>query len=146
MAMIDLTGFDDLERFLGKLAEPGKIAVKAVDTAAPLAVKRLKAEITKAANRKDARGKPYSTGELAASVGRTETDENDLGVYSVVLPIGTDKKGLRNVEKLAYLEYGVKSKGQAPHPVRQKTANAVEAKCQRIMEETIYREVDKLDG
>lgn len=144
MARAKLTGFEDLERFLGKLAEPEKMAAKAVDAAAPLAVKRLKAEIAKAANRKDAQGKPYSTGELAASVGRTETDENDLGVYSVVLPLGTDKKGLRNVEKMAYLEYGVKSKGQAPHPVRQRTVNAVEAECQRIMGKTVYGEVDKL--
>ncbi|HCT91095.1 MAG TPA: hypothetical protein DF613_06920 [Lachnospiraceae bacterium] len=144
MARAKLTGFEDLERFLGKLEEPRKMAVKAVDAAAPLAEKRLKAEITKAANRKDARGKPYSTGELAASVGRTKTGENELGIYSVVLPMGTDKRGLRNVEKLAYLEYGVKSKGQAPHPVRQRTVNAVEAKCQRVMEETVYREVDKL--
>lgn len=144
MARASLTGFREMEAFLGKLSQPEKMAVKAVDAAAPLAEKRLKAEIAKAANRKDRNGKPYSTGELAASVSRTKTGENEWGIYSVVLPVGEGKKGLRNVEKLAYLEYGVKSKGQAPHPVRQRTVNAVEAECQRIMEETVYEEVNKL--
>lgn len=144
MARASLTGFEDLEKFLGKLAEPEKMAVKAVDAATPIAEKRLKAEITKAANRKDRHGKPYSTGELAASIGHTKAGVNNLGVFAVVMPMGEDKKGLRNAEKMAYLEYGVKSHGQAPHPVRQKTVNAVKTECQRAMEETVYREVDKL--
>lgn len=144
MARANLTGFEELEKFLGELAKPGKMAAEAVDAAAPIAEKRLKAEIAKAANRRDARGKPYSTGELAASVGRTKTKDNSRGVYSVVMPMGTDKRGLRNAEKMAYLEYGVKSRGQAPHPVRQRTVNAVEAECRRAMEEAVCREVDRI--
>ncbi len=144
MARARLTGFGELEAFLGKLAQPEKIAAKAVDAAAPVVEKKMKAEIAKAANRKDKNGKPYAIGELAASVGRTKTGENEWGIYSVVLPLGNDRKGLRNAEKLAYLEYGVKSRGQEPHPVRQRTVNAAEPECQKIMEDTIYGEVDRL--
>lgn len=144
MAKVSLTGFDNLEQFLNKLAKPEKMAIKAVDKASPVLEKSLKSEIEKAANRKDTRGKPYSTGELAASIERTKARENDLGVFAVVKPDDTDSKGLLNVEKLAYLEYGVAAHGQLPHPVRQKAVNAAEAECEEIMRKVIYEEVDSL--
>lgn len=144
MARAKLNGFDDLEKFLVKLAEPTKMAIKAVDAAAPVLEESFKAEVRKAANRKDKNGKPYSTGELVNSIKRTKAKENHLGVFSVVKADGEDSKGLRNVEKLAYLEYGVASHGQAPHPVRQKAVNSAEAECAEIMQEVIYKEVDKL--
>lgn len=144
MARAKITGFDDLNQFFAKLEHPEKIAAKAVDKAAPVLEKALKSEIQSAANRKDARGKPYSTGELAESIGRTKARENDLGVFAVVKPEGTDSKGLRNVEKLAYLEYGVAAHGQLPHPVRQKAVSAAEDECEMIMKKVIYEEVDKL--
>lgn len=144
MARASLTGFDDLESMLSKLMEPTKMAVKAVDAAAPVLEESLRSEIRKAANRTDEKGYPYSTGELAASIHRTEAKENHLGVFSVVKADGTDSKGLRNVEKLAYLEYGVASRGQVPRPVRQKAVNSAEEECIRIMQEVIYEEVDKL--
>ena len=144
MARAKITGFDNLSQFFAKLEHPEKIAIKAVDKASPVLEKSLRSEIEKAANRIDARGKPYSTGELAASIERTKARENDLGVFAVVKPEGTDSKGLRNVEKLAYLEYGVASKGQVAHPVRQKANNAAEEECVKIMQEVVYEEVDKL--
>lgn len=144
MAKISLTGFDELESSFKKLLQPEKMAIKAVDKAAPVLEKSLKTQIERAANRTDARGKPYATGELAASVGSTKAKENDLGVFAVVKPEGTDSKGVRNAEKLAYLEYGVASHGQLPHPVRQPAVSAVEAKCEEIMRDVIYEEVDRL--
>lgn len=144
MARAKITGFDNLSQFFAKLEHPEKIAIKAVDKAAPVLEESFRSEIRKAADRTDKKGRPYSTGELAASVYRTEAKENHLGVFSVVKVEGTDSKGVRNVEKLAYLEYGVASKGQDPHPVRQKANNAAEEECVKIMQEVIYEEVDKL--
>lgn len=144
MARVSMTGFDDLESMFSKLMEPTKMAIKAVDAAAPVLEESFRSEIRKAADRTDKKGRPYSTGELAASVHRTEAKENHLGVFSVAKVEGTDSKGVRNVEKLAYLEYGVASKGQVPHPVRQKAINAAEEECVKIMQEVIYEEVDKL--
>lgn len=144
MAKIKLSGFDELEQFLGKLAQPEKMAIKAVNEAAPVLKKSLVSQIKKAADRKDAKGNPYSTGELAESVDVTKARKNEYGVFSVIKPEGTDSKGVRNVEKLAYLEYGVASHGQLPHPVRGPAVSAVETECEEIMRDVICREVDKL--
>lgn len=144
MASAKVTGFDNLSQFFAKLEHPEKMAKKAVNKAVPILEKSLKAQIESAANREDSRGKPYSTGELAASICSTAAKENDLGVFAVVKPEGTDSKGLRNVEKLAYLEYGVAAHGQLPHPVRQKAVNAAESECEEIMRKVIYEEMDKL--
>lgn len=139
-----ITGFEDLEKMLNELAEPEKMAKKAVDKAVPIVENSLKARIQEAANRTDTKGRPYSTGELAGSIAGTAAKENDLGVYSVVKANGTDSKGLRNAEKMAYLEYGVRSHGQEPHPVRGPAVAACEAKVLETMENVIYSEVDKL--
>ena len=139
-----VTGFEDLERMLNKLAEPEKMAIKAVNEGTPLVENSLKTRVREAANRTNAKGRPYSTGELAESIAGTSAKENDLGVYSVVKANGTDSKGLRNAEKMAYLEYGVRSHGQEPHPVRGPAVAACEAKVLEIMKNVIYSEVDKL--
>ena len=96
------------------------------------------------ATRKDAKGRPYSTGALAASVKATKARENDLGVYSVVKPNGTDAKGTRNAEKMAYLEHGVRSHGQTPQPVRSAAVAACEAEVISAMEQVINQEVERL--
>lgn len=145
MANARIEGFEQLEKFLGRLAEPTKMAIKAVDAAAPILEESLRSEITGAANR------GYATGELAASVTATKAKENQYGVYSVVRPVGTKKrKGkngkeyeVRHAEELAYLEYGTK-KGQRSHPVRQKAINTAEAKCADIIEKEIADAVEKL--
>lgn len=138
-----ITGFKDLERMLKELAEPEKMAIRAVDEATPILEKSLKAKVREAANRTDAKGRPYSTGELANSIAGIPAKENEYGVYSVVKPNGTDSRGLRNVEKMAYLEYGVRSHGQEPHPVREPAIAACEADVLDVMEKIIYSEVDK---
>lgn len=144
MASVKISGFDSLDQFFAELKHPEKMAKKAVDAASTVLENSLKTEIKRAANRKDADGKPYSTGELAASINSTKAKENHLGVYAVVKPEGIDSRGVRNVEKLAYLEYGVASHGQLPHPVRQKAVNAAEEECEQIMRDVIYREVGRL--
>lgn len=145
MAKMELTGFEDVEKFLKKLAKPEAMAIKAVKAAAPILTSSLKKEIANAADQ------GYATGELIRSVKETKAQMNGLGAYSVVRPTGEEKrisrKGkthtVRNAEKLAYLEYGT-SNGQEGQPVRQSAISAAQAECERIMRETIYSEVDKL--
>ena len=64
MARMTITGFEDVEEMLNKLANPYEMAEKAVNKAAPIVEKNLKTQIRSAANRRDKYGKPYSTGEL----------------------------------------------------------------------------------
>lgn len=144
MAKISMAGFDDLDKLFGKLMAPEEMAIKAVNKAASVVEKNMKAEIKAAANRVDGKGRPYSTGELAASVSATTARENEYGVFAAIRPTGTDSRGTRNAEKLAYLEYGVASHGQEPRPVRQKVVNASQGECTKIMQDVVAEEVDKM--
>lgn len=137
MARCSITGFDELEKMLKRLGEPEKMAVKAVDAASPVLVRALKGAIESATSSK-------STGSLAASIEATSARQNELGVFSAVRPTGTDSKGVRNGAKLAYLEYGVRSHGQPPRPVRAAAVAAAESECLRIAQETIEAEVGRL--
>lgn len=138
MAHINFTGFDELDKVMKKLAEPEKMAIKAVDTAAPILEKALSSAIVSAASR------GYATGELAASVKATKAEENSLGVFAVAKPEGLNRRGLRNVEEMAYLEYGVRSRGQEARPVRDKAVSIAESACISAMEKVISEEVEKM--
>lgn len=138
VAHISFTGFDELDKAMKKLAEPGKMAIKAVDKAAPILEKALSSAVSSAADR------GYATGELASSIKATKARENDFGVFSVAKPEGFNRKGLRNVEEMAYLEYGVKSRGQEPRPVRDKAVASAEGACISAMEKVISEEVGKM--
>ena len=131
---ITITGFDDLEVLFKKGEKANDIAKKAVDKAAPVLESSLKGKVAGAASR------GYATGELAGSISSTKAKVNDRGVFAAVRPTGHDRKGVRNGEKMAYLEYGT-SRGQAPHPVRDAAAAAVEGECVSIMEEVVYEEL-----
>ena len=71
------------------------------------------------------------------------------GFYAVVRPTGTDSKGVRNMEKAVYLEYGTsKQKGsgrkdrQSPRPWVDKALNDSEEPVLNKMQEVFNREVE----
>lgn len=135
MATWKITGFEELEEQLKNLSNKEDIAIKMVDSAVPVMEEALRSEITAAAS------KGYATGALASSVKGTKIKINQYGVYAAVLVTGTDGKGVRNAEKLAYMEYGTTR--QAPRPVVQKAVNKSEAKCIKKMQEVLDSEVGK---
>ena len=51
---------------------------------------------------------------------------------------------LEMLEKMGYLEYGVRSHGQEPRPVRAAAVAQSENAVMQVMEEVIGAEVDKL--
>lgn len=133
---VKMTGFDELEKFLNALAEPSKMAIKAVDKAAPVLAREVKKRIPRSGKNRE---------HLADHIETTKAKENQMGVFAVVKPEnGADSSGTRYVERMAYLEYGVAAHGQRPHPVRAPAIEAARKECERIMQETIYEEVDKL--
>ena len=129
-----ITGFDQLEALFEKGKRIDQIAKKAVDQAAPLLESSLSSKIAGAASR------GYASGELAGSIGSLKARKNERGVFAVVGPKGTDSRGVRNAEKLAYLEYGT-SRGQVAHPVRASAAAAAESPVKQAMEEVLYAEL-----
>lgn len=127
-------GFDDLEKELDKVADADMIACKAIDAATPTLEKTLKNEI------KSVTTQEYSTGDLAKSIKATEAKVNGYGCFAAVKPTGTDSKGVRNGEKMAYMEYGTSK--QEPKPVLRKAINKSEKECLDIMQRK-YDEVTK---
>lgn len=132
----DFTGIDETLEMFDKI-DGTRIAKRAVNEAAPKAKKALQSSISSAANR------GYATGELASAVTASDAKLNEYGVFSVVNAKGKDKKGVRNMEKLAYLEYGVPGR-QAPRPVMEKARAMSEEECIQIMERVVDDEVEKL--
>ena len=136
MARAAIDGFEDLEHMFQKLKDPEKMAIKAVDKAAPILEKALKSEIRSAAS------KGYSTGALEQSIITDKAKENQYGVFSVVRPVGTDSKGVSNVDKLRWLDAGIHAKkGKRKHTqcalyVRDKAIKSAKVKCESIIEET----------
>lgn len=127
-------GFDDLEKELDKVADADMIACKAIDAAAPTLEKTLENEI------KSVTTQEYSTGDLAKSIKATKAKVNRYGCFAAVKPTGTDSKGVRNGEKMAYMEYGTSK--QEPKPVLRKVINKSEKECLDIMQRK-YDEVTK---
>ena len=125
-------GFDELEKELNKIADAERIACEAIDAAAPTLEKTLKSEIESVTTQE------YSTGDLAKSI--TEAKVKGYGCFAAVKPTGTDSKGVRNGEKMAYMEYGTSK--QEPKPVLRKAINKSEKECLDIMQRK-YDEVTK---
>lgn len=143
MADISISGLDELEKALQRLAESAdSIGMKAVDRAKPIVVKAVRAALT------DAAGAGQATGAMVSSVAGTKTGINEYGVYTVVFPMGTDAKGVRNAEKAAYLNYGVR-KGyrghqQAPTYWHDKAVSAAEKGCIDAIEKTVEEEAGQI--
>ena len=131
---VTITGLTDLDEIFKKCMKAEEIAKKAIDQAAPILEASFKGKVAGAAT------KGYATGELADSISTTKAKVNDRGVFAAVRPTGHDRKGVRNAEKLAYLEYGT-SRGQAPRPVRDAAVSAVEGQCISVMEQVVYEEM-----
>lgn len=131
MAKVNIVGFDDLLNGLDSLLDTEAIAKEALNESGKILEKRMKTEIRNAANR------GYATGDLALSICQTLPIKNGNGYFVAVRPVGTDSKGVRNGEKLQYLEHGT-SKQQA-RPILQKVASQSEKECIEKAQEVINK-------
>lgn len=128
----EVTGMDEALAELEKL-DAYRLAPKMLTEAAPIAVSALKASIKRFAHR------GYATGALAASIKATEAKLNAYGCFIAARPTGADRKGVRNGEKLAYLQYGTQK--QTASDVLGTAVKAAERKCIEAMEEVLAQEV-----
>ena len=122
-----VTGFDELEKELDQLGKIDEYAPELLEAAVQPLEKELKGQVQRAANR------GYATGELASSIKACKPGQNSIGHYIAVTAKGKDKKGVRNNEKLAYLNYGT-TKQQA-RPVLANAVKNAEGECLERMQE-----------
>ena len=125
-------GFDDFAKELEELGDVDRYAPAMLKAAAPILEKELKGRVKREANR------GYATGDLERSIKAQKPGSNIYGHYVIVTADGKDRKGVRNNEKLAYLNYGT-SKQQA-RPVIAKAIQNSEDACLDAMQEK-YNEV-----
>lgn len=142
MAKLDLSGLKELDDFMEGLSELAsdidEVAKDCIDAASPTLANALKSNISAAANR------GYSTGELERSITPTKAKTNAYGNFAAVRPVGSDKNGMRNGEKLAYLEYGTSK--QEAHPVIAKSIAQAEPQAKEIIQERFNEHVKQKVG
>lgn len=145
MARLTIDGLNDLESFINGLSDMAEdideIAKDCINKASPTLANVLKRNIKSAANRMDKKGRKYSTGELERSIVPTVAKTNAYGNFAAVRPVGYDANGMRNGEKLAYLEYGTSK--QDAHPVMQKSIEQAEPQTKEIIQKRFEEHVDK---
>ncbi len=78
------------------------------------------------------------TGDLEKSikVSRVKTDKDGNKIV-YILPTGKDRNGIRNMTKLAYIEYGVRSRNRAPKPIILKAIKDATPEAEKVMQKKI---------
>lgn len=146
-------GFEGVDKLFRQLGNTQAFCEEAVAEAAPTLVKSAKASVHDAiysppVQRKTAREEGQPTGSLERSFVATKATTNRYGSYCTVGPVGyregktTKGAKLHHAAQAAFLEWGT-SQGQEPSPWRAKAVKNAENDCQRIMEETVKKEVNK---
>ena len=130
MASFQTHGMDELLRQLSDLADGSEeLAIKMVDESLPILENELRGEASK----------HKETGAMVGSIKKTAAKEVGSGIFGWVRPTGKDAKGVRNMAKLAYINYGVH--GRPPQPIIVKAVNIAEPKIIQKMQEVFEREV-----
>lgn len=123
---------DDFIKQLGNLADIDRYAPLMIDGAIPILEQQVKVELSR----------HKVTGDLLKSIKTTKTKKTKAGVYSAsVEPSGTDRKGVRNVEKMIYLEYGTSR--QPATPVLTKAVKDSEKEVLGAMQAIFDKEMGK---
>lgn len=129
MAKFDIYGINDFMKEISQI-DLDRIAPKMLEESAPILEKSVRAE---AAKHRD-------TGAMEESIEATGASVNARGYYICVRPTGRDEKGVRNMEKMAYMEYGTSKQKATPvlSPAVRKAEDPVTGK----MQEVFNREAD----
>lgn len=137
MGKFDFKIDPEFVRTLERMGDFDAIAPRLLDGAVPILERRVVAE----ANKYHKYSRDY---ELVKSIKKTKSFKSKKGWFVTVRPTGTDSGGVRNMEKMAHLEYGYDDRGGkhiAPKPILTKALNdstaEVTAKMQEIFEEVV---------
>lgn len=90
---------------LGRMEDVDRLAPKMIDGAIPILESAVRKEV----------GRHRRTGDMVGSIKKTKAGKvRGGGYFATVRPTGKDRKGVRNMEKLAYAEYGTSKQGSTP--------------------------------
>ena len=128
MARFQVDGFEELNKKLNSIADYDGIAPELINNSLEPLENELKSQLKK----------HQKSGSLVKSVKKKKAKKNKYGWYGQVLPTGTDENGVRNMEKLAYMEYGTSH--QAATPVITPAINNAIAEVEDNMQEK-YNEI-----
>lgn len=131
MAKFYIHGIDDFMKEISQI-DIDRIAPKMLEESVPILEKSVRAESAK----------HRDTGAMEESIKATGANINARGHYICVRPTGRDEKGVRNMEKMVYMEYGT-SKQEAT-PVLSPAIRKAEDPVTEKMQEVFNREVDRL--
>ena len=133
MASFEVSGFDELLTTLERLGKFDEVAPKMMEAG----MEKLQKEVVSAAE------EHKDTGAMAQSIKPTGVEAGySGGYYMCTRPTGKDKKGVRNMAKLCYLEFGVK--GRAATPIITKAVSRAESQVVRAMKEVFENEVSQM--
>lgn len=134
MGKFDFEFDSEYTRKLERLADYDNIVPKILEGSVVILERYVKAETAKY---KD-------TGDMYNSVKAGKPNKNKYGWYVSVYPRGNDSKGVRNMDKMAHLEYGYIDKSGkqiAPKPILTKALNdareGVTEKMQELFNEVV---------
>lgn len=109
-----------------------QMAVQALNEAAPIMVDAVKQSLSDSASR------GYSIGDTVRSIKASKPRRCRTDAYLLVVrPTGKDAKGVRNMEKAMYLEYGTTK--EAARPWLQNASKNAEAQALEKMQEVFNR-------
>lgn len=130
MASFDVSGVDELMASLERLGKFEEVAPKMMEAG----MEKLQKEVVSAAS------EHQDTGAMARSIKPTGIEKSyGGGYYMCTRPTGKDKKGVRNMAKMCYLEFGVK--GRPAVPVITGAVIRAEPEVVRAMKEVFENEV-----
>lgn len=139
MGKFDFNFDAELTRQMERLSNYDAIAETMLSEAVPI----LEREVISETDKYHEYSQDY---ELVNSIKPTKPKKNKYGWFIRVIPTGKDKYGVRNMEKMAHLEYGYKTKkGKhiTPKPIITKALNdareEVNAKMQEIFNEAVKK-------
>lgn len=129
MAGFEVTGLDDLIEDLNSLD---------LDRIAPLMLEAATPTLENAVQKHAA--VHHVSGDMQSSMKASKPKKTGDGHSVAVRPTGTDRHGVRNVDKAAYVEFGTSK--QKASPFLSPAVNESEEEVCRVMQEVFEREVN----
>lgn len=131
MAVFQFDYNDQLEEMIKNLDRFDEIAPKLIEASVPILKKNVIAECQK----------HRRTASMINSIKETKSKKGKNGWFSVVRPTGTDMNGIRNMEKMAHIEYGTSK--QSATPILSVAVSKSQKPIAEVMQKIYNEEVKK---